>query len=417
MTPAPNRVSVSPPKPTRGFARGRSRGATGAFAFAPVRPSSPAWARLALTAAELLFLLAAVALERQVRGPAVRWLRGAGLGAWPAYYAALLSVAGAAAYLLWMWAITRLLRGALGPKAHGRPSATADRSVGLTRPEAASEAAPAAAPSVDSPAEAHLGEAVLIAIALLVPYALVPTRVWIVLSVLLAGVICMFDLRDLGRLLNVPAQELDEHRMTSDQAQPLRQLAAEHGLERLNLVVAPPADDGEGRSERLADQPALAQYIPTRGRATFVFTRSLVRLLDPAGLRAVFAHELAHWRLGHSRKTILAHMGGRLACVLAVALVLQRMPPAGAATLIPTALLLWALAWTLATVLLRAYMRRQERQAHAWAVRVAGHPGAYVDALQRIAKHNDYQEPTPLGRLLDESPSLREVVATVTRTR
>ncbi|HOD79938.1 MAG: hypothetical protein BWX88_02777 [Planctomycetes bacterium ADurb.Bin126] len=394
MTLASNRVSASPPKPTRGFARGRSRGATGAFAFAPVRASAPAWARLALTAAELLFLLAAVALERQVRGPVVRWLRGAGLGAglgaWPAYYAALLSVAGAAAYLLWMWAITCLVRMAVCPTGQG--------------------AAPAAAPSVDNPAEAHLGEAVLIAIALLIPYALVPARVWIVLSVLLAGVICMFDLRDLGRLLNVPAQELDEHRMASDQAQPLRQLAAEHGLERLNLVVAPPADDGEGQPERLADQPALAQYIPTRGRATFVFTRSLVKLLDAAALRAVFAHELAHWRLGHSRKTILAHMGGRLACVLAVASVLEWMRPAGAATLVPTALLLWALTWTLATLLLRAYMRRQERQAHAWAVQTTGDPGTYVDALERIAGHNGYREPTWLGRLLDESPSPAEVV-------
>ncbi len=390
MTLAPNRVSASPPQPTRGFARGRSRGATGVFAFAPVRPSSPAWARLALTAAELLFLLVAVVLERQVRGPAIRWLGAASVHTWPAWYAALLSVAGAAAYLLWMCAITRLVRMAVRPTGQG--------------------AAPAAAPALGSPAEAHLGEAVLIAIALLVPYALVPTRVWIVLSVLLAGVICMFDLRDLGRLLNVPAQELDEHRMTSDQAQPLRQLAAEHGLERLNLVVAPPADDGEGQPERLADQPALAQYIPTRGRATFVFTRSLVKLLDPAGLRAVFAHELAHWRLGHSRKTILAHMGGRLACVLAAASVLQWMPPAGAATLIPTALLLWALASVPATLLLRAYMRRQERQAHAWAVRVAGDPDTYVDALQRIAEHNGCQEPTRLGRLLDESPSLKEVV-------
>jgi len=337
----------------------------------------------------LLFLLAAVALERQVRGPAIRWLAQASFSNWPAYYAALLSVAGAAAYLLWMWAITCLVRMAVCPTGQG--------------------AAPAAAPSVDNPAEAHLGEAVLIAIALLIPYALVPARVWIVLSVLLAGVICMFDLRDLGRLLNVPAQELDEHRMTSDQAQPLRQLAAEHGLERLNLIVAPPADDGEGQPERLADQPALAQYIPTRGRATFVFTRSLVKLLDAAALRAVFAHELAHWRLGHSRKTILAHMGGRLACVLAVASVLEWMRPAGAATLVPTALLLWALTWTLATLLLRAYMRRQERQAHAWAVQTTGDPGTYVDALERIAGHNGYREPTWLGRLLDESLSPAEM--------
>lgn len=372
-------------------------------------------------------MLAMVVLERQVRLPLLARLIPMSYSHWPAYYALVVVVAGAVFYLLWMLAITRLLRSSTR-----RDAASTDAPEGLARRDAAS--------SLENPAEAHLGEVLLIGVALLLPYALIPSPAWIAVSLLLAVVICLYDLRDLRRMLAVPAEDLDEHRMPADQAQPLRQLAAQHGLERLNLIVAPSAaDEGDGKG-RGSDAPAWAQFIPTRGQVTFVFTRPLLKLLDPPGLRAVFAHELAHWRLKHSRKTVLAHMLARLACVVFVAQALgwilllgptvcpqfsfhpgDPLPPSSrhveTAVMIPTALLLWALASMAASLLLRAYMRDQELAAHAWAARAVGDAAAYAETLRRVAEHNGYQEPTPLGRLLDESPALDEVTAVLTRTR
>lgn len=134
----------------------------------------------------------------------------------------------------------------------------------------------------------------------------------------------------------------------------------------------------------------------SRETGAVTVTRGLLEALEPAELRAVLAHELAHIRGGDARLgviaaifagilTFLAEMlfrGGRRAIFLPRRGTGGNNRGNGAAMLL--GVLVIAAAAALAVALRFALSRNREFQADAEAVRLTGEPDAMIMALRRI---------------------------------
>ena len=280
--------------------------------------------------------------------------------------------------------------------------------------------------------------AVLVLLCVLGPYAMVGGLYWPVVALPAAAILCLLEYRIRRVSDKVPGDPVERPRRgaTGSAAPPAPAtdannespaqdagargppipdfwaLAAAQGVEGMNVFFSREGDD-KGR--------ALAQYLPTRGRPTFYLTRTLVNLLSPRQLLAVFAHELAHYRLRHSRKTILAWFGVELAAVAAACLILQAAWPATAslrqaAQAAPMVLLTWCAARAFLSLARKACNRHQERRAHRLALEMTRDPRAFVSALSKIAAHNGYAEPPQWKKwLFHDVPSLGDSVAIARR--
>jgi len=303
---------------------------------------APATPGLSVCLVELLFLVAVVVAERWLARGALKetWLARS-----PLRYAGFLAVATIGAY----WALIALVL-------------RADFEAVLER--------------------ASLAMGTLAAV--LVPYAWAHNPLWILPALAVAA---CFYLREFRADLMSPRTNASAESagMAPAAWDDLHALGRDHGLASMNLLVVDPSR-GTGK--------ALAEYRPTTPEPTFVFTRAMVDLLDPAEMRAVFAHELAHHRLDHSRKALAAVLARRLAGAGLVVAALQAAGPSPGAWEAVLAAPAVMLAWYLTQVLLYpihcACQRRQERQAHRLALEMTKDPAAFVSALRKIAAHNGY---------------------------
>ncbi len=138
-------------------------------------------------------------------------------------------------------------------------------------------------------------------------------------------------------------------------------LAAKAGVPLQQLYVVPM------RRSRMANAFAVNSGVVW-------LTDWLIENLDRREIDAVFAHELAHIRLGHPRKLGLAAAAGVLVGVLTVV--------AGSFALAVT------LGTLLSLLLTRFVSRRLEFAADALAVRMTGDPEALVTGLVRLSRLN-----------------------------
>ncbi|HAU37537.1 MAG TPA: hypothetical protein DCX07_07435 [Phycisphaerales bacterium] len=186
----------------------------------------------------------------------------------------------------------------------------------------------------------------------------------------------------------------------------LRALAAEAGLPGLRLRLLPPDERGE--------MFALAYRLA--GKPTVLLGRDLPARLDPAELRACFAHELAHLRLRHAMWDTLSALPTFLLAFLLAGAALLLDPDGNWHTHLdqafaPILLALW-LAGAVAHPLRLWLSRAQERQAYRWALKATGDPRAFLAAVRKLAGAN-LASPAPAGlleKLLYEThPALAEV--------
>lgn len=149
----------------------------------------------------------------------------------------------------------------------------------------------------------------------------------------------------------------------------------------------------------IIESEALNAYASglNRQQGKVTVTRGLLNALDPAELRAVLAHELAHIRNGDARLGVIAAVFAGILSLTAEVLLRGRFrmsltggnrrssgnnKGAGLAALLGIVLIL--LAAGLGTALRFALSRNREFQADATAVQITGEPDALITALRRI---------------------------------
>jgi Zn-dependent protease with chaperone function len=187
----------------------------------------------------------------------------------------------------------------------------------------------------------------------------------------------------------------------------LQDFARAHGVDDLEIYVFLFSEIGT---------ETLAVYREQRGRPQVCFSDTMIELLEPDELLAVFAHELAH----HQRRdpllmqltTVVGHL----------------MPVAVAWGILATGPQSLSLAWRLLyawpvilsvnyilTFLVTrpiylAWQRRQEARANADALAMTGDPGAFLSAMSKLARNNlATGRPDRLTRVFFSShPSLEE---------
>jgi heat shock protein HtpX len=116
----------------------------------------------------------------------------------------------------------------------------------------------------------------------------------------------------------------------------------------------------------------------TRGGATLCVTSEMLRLLEPAELEAVVAHELAHIQ---NRDALVMTVASFLSLV--AGLIVRFMPNVHAAIRI-VAVAGSLVAWALSVLLLRSLSRYRELAADRAAVLVTGRPSALASALMKL---------------------------------
>jgi Zn-dependent protease with chaperone function len=359
----------------------------------PPRPRHPAEApralarwRVAFAAAEAAFLLAFAAAEHFLgrRLVAGTWFARSAL-----HYALFLIAAAAVAYAALRFILARAYRRA------------------LRRLPCPAGGAPGAAELMDDHDPRRLGRTALIVPAVMLPFAFFSGAAWVVGALLLVGILC-------GLEATTPpqppaAQAIDAEALQRDaKLADLVHLAASRGLRRIAIIVPD-------------DNAMEAACLPAEPRPTFVLSRPLVDAMPPAELKAAFAHELAHYELRHSRKTLLAEGLLRWLSAGGVCVVLAAGSAGGSAwravRLAPAALLTWYVLRVLLRPAATALLRGQERQAHRLGVEITGDPAAYVRMLRRLsAQCPPAGEPGPVERaFLTEAPSPEEAVGLVRR--
>ena len=140
-----------------------------------------------------------------------------------------------------------------------------------------------------------------------------------------------------------------------------------------------------------------------RSEGTVTVTRGLLGALNPAELRAVLAHELAHIRNGDARLGVIAAIFAGILSLVAEVLLRGRFRTSlirggggnnrrggGLAAILGIVLIL--LAAGLGTALRFALSRNREFQADAMAVQITGEPDALITALRRIEGHSSMPE-------------------------
>ena len=195
--------------------------------------------------------------------------------------------------------------------------------------------------------------------------------------------------------------------------EPLHRFAVEQGVEDLSIRVQP---SGEG------DDPAPARYQEPSGRPTIFLADQVVETISPTELIAVFAHELGHHGMGHVRQDTIVRALTHVALVLCLWPILEHFVPDGrtARAAIRTVPIVLATAWALRASLSPvqlALQRRQERQAHGWALQATRDPGAYLSAMRKVAEMTCMTgEPTWWEKAFFVThPSLAEVEAQTRR--
>ncbi|MCL2700910.1 MAG: M48 family metalloprotease [Phycisphaerae bacterium] len=165
-------------------------------------------------------------------------------------------------------------------------------------------------------------------------------------------------------------------------AEPLRALADRVGVERSSYVLRV-GDEASDRS------PGPAAYRMSGRTAEFFFGQDFMACLSPRERLAVFAHELAHHRLNHSR---LARRAALVANFVGVAmfttwlLLLAGDDTKFLEPLAPATFLAW-LTCLLLQPLYMAWLRDQERQANELALQMTGDAEAFAAAMTKLADH------------------------------
>ena len=128
----------------------------------------------------------------------------------------------------------------------------------------------------------------------------------------------------------------------------------------------------------------VCEIIHRPGRSVLIISRSLADSMPESELLAVLAHEAAHVHLRHTARKVL---WGTVAAVVAIVASMALGAVLGAVlprSLVVTGLFAVVLAVTFARVFWdHAVVRRHEREADAFAVRIAG-SAAMLGALQRL---------------------------------
>ena len=114
------------------------------------------------------------------------------------------------------------------------------------------------------------------------------------------------------------------------------------------------------------------------GRPTIAVDRGLIRLLEPAELEGVLAHELAH--VAHKDVTVMT-VASSFSVVAGLLVNLSRIAPGVVKALIMAASVV---AYALSFLLLRALSRARELAADATAARLTGRPSALASALLNL---------------------------------
>jgi heat shock protein HtpX len=117
----------------------------------------------------------------------------------------------------------------------------------------------------------------------------------------------------------------------------------------------------------------------TRRGATLCVTSPMLRMLDPAELQGVVAHELAHIQ---NRDALVMTIASFLSLV--AALIARFMPNVGHAAMRLITLAASLVAWALSVLLLRSLSRYRELAADRAASLITGRPSALASALMKL---------------------------------
>jgi len=168
-------------------------------------------------------------------------------------------------------------------------------------------------------------------------------------------------------------------------AEPLRELGERVGLARSSYVLLA----GDGANPK---SPGPAAYRMEGRTPVFFFDGDVMLRLSPRERLAVFAHELAHHRLDHSRRgtraATVANLTGAAAFAAWLLLLTGDATVASAFEhrLAPATFLAW-LTCLLLQPLYMAHLRNQERHANQLALHITGDPEAFRSAMTTLADH------------------------------
>ncbi len=346
--------------------------------------------RMLFVAAELAYLLALAVFESRGLRPL---LEGTWVAGHPLSYGCVMALAGAAGYAATR-GLFRLAYGRLG----GRRLAAIR--TGLRPPPR---------DLIDGRNALSIPRSVAAAVVVALSVWAAPRPVSLVVAAALAAVLWLAEAlfeAEVAREAGVACAALDVD--ADARLAPLRQLAADRHAGPVVLLTREAPD---------ADEALWASCLPSPAEPMFYLSARMIGELSPEELKAVFAHELAHHELRHSRKSQWALTASRAASLLVLCLAAT----AGRATwsawqavrLTPVLLVGWYVLRVLAVPVEKAYLRHQERAAHRRAVAMTGEADAYVSAMRKVAADNLAEAaPGALERwLFWSSPSLAEVEA------
>ena len=159
-------------------------------------------------------------------------------------------------------------------------------------------------------------------------------------------------------------------------------------------------------------------------RRTLFMTRNLFELLEPEEIKAVVCHEAAHFKLNHIFKRATFSVG-----VLIFTIASITFPAVFVANLLKISkgpMMLTVLISTVITVYAQMYLlmkliRKQEFEADQEAVSIGCHPGALIQALEKITKKNHSPRKSPEGWnrffSLQTHPALEDRIEALVRGR
>jgi len=203
-----------------------------------------------------------------------------------------------------------------------------------------------------------------------------------------------------------------------DWSGPLRELADRNGVARSTILLLA-SDDAKSKKTKVKP-PGPAAYRMEGRTAVFFFDREFMVGLSPRERLAVFAHELAHHRLDHSRRARREGLVVNLIGAAAFAGWLVLLTGEGDSFwshLAPATFLAW-LTCLLLHPLYMAHLRSQERQANELALRMTDDAEAFESAMTRLADHLGGASPVAAARsgrwlhwMFDTHPTLEEVLS------
>jgi len=252
----------------------------------------------------------------------------------------------------------------------------------------------------------HIGRGALFLLAIMVPFAVDAGPRWWIWAIPAVLAACGIDSLTLG--IRVASRPLNEIGFSGEVIGALRALASRLGVQEVRVALLP------------ADDPAGAPRIGclSQGRAAIVCcTEDLPSRLTAREMKVVFAHELAHHRLHHARKSAWLGFALKFAAAMIACLCLDLLHPflgfGGSARPAAVTLALWYTFYGLGLPVRKAYSRHQERQALREALEVTDDGEAFVSAMRKMAgREAAGAEPTLLDKLLfNDHPSLRETLA------